>query len=162
MDALGWESAHVVGHSMGGLIAQQLALDVPKRIRSLALLCTFTKGLEAARMTPQTMWFGLRTHLGTAAMRREAFLEMLFPDEFIKLEGTKDLACRVACIIGRDLADNPPIMMRQLAAMRRYDRSQHLGTLSTIPSLVVSAEQDQIALPQYGRGLSGLIPGSRY
>ncbi len=70
MDTVGWESAHIVGHSMGGLIAQQLAFDVPKRVRSLALLCTFAKGPEAARVTPQTLWFGLRTHLGTVAMRR--------------------------------------------------------------------------------------------
>src|SRR5687768_4749782 len=46
MDAEGWQSAHVAGHSMGGLIALHLALSEPKRVRSLALLCTFARGSE--------------------------------------------------------------------------------------------------------------------
>src|SRR4026207_1474276 len=52
MDHLKWESAHIVGHSMGGVIAQQLALSHPTRVRSLSLLCTFARGKEAARPTP--------------------------------------------------------------------------------------------------------------
>ena len=48
LDEVGWESAHVIGHSMGGVIAQQLALDCPKRISSLSLLCTFLRGKDAA------------------------------------------------------------------------------------------------------------------
>ena len=47
MDEAGWDSAHVMGHSMGGVIAQQLALDCPKRVRSLSLLCTFARGRDA-------------------------------------------------------------------------------------------------------------------
>src|SRR5687767_5462806 len=44
MDAEGWESAHVVGHSLGGLIALNLALTARTRVRSLSLLCTFARG----------------------------------------------------------------------------------------------------------------------
>src|SRR5690348_5898738 len=40
MDAAGFGAAHVVGHSMGGVIAQQIALTRPERVRSLSLLCT--------------------------------------------------------------------------------------------------------------------------
>ncbi|HEY6170092.1 MAG TPA: alpha/beta fold hydrolase, partial [Verrucomicrobiae bacterium] len=65
MDAAGWESAHVVGHSMGGVIAQQLALDAPKRVRSLSLLCTFARGKDGARLTPWVLWMTLRTRIGS-------------------------------------------------------------------------------------------------
>ena len=41
MDAQGWDSAHVVGHSLGGAVALHLALTTPPRVRSLSLLCTF-------------------------------------------------------------------------------------------------------------------------
>ena len=44
MDACGVESAHLAGHSLGGLIAQQVALLARERVRSLALLCTFSRG----------------------------------------------------------------------------------------------------------------------
>src|SRR6266566_343021 len=44
MDARGWEFAHVVGHSLGGLIAQQLALTARARVRTLSLLCSFSRG----------------------------------------------------------------------------------------------------------------------
>src|SRR5262245_35829832 len=78
LDAAGFASAHVVGHSMGGVIAQQLALDAPHRIKSLSLLCTFSRGAEATRLTPEIFWLGLRTRIGSRAMRRQAFLRLLF------------------------------------------------------------------------------------
>src|SRR5215467_11349331 len=56
LDAMGWDSAHIVGHSLGGVIAQQLALDAPHRVRSLSLLCTFSKGSEGGRITPSIVW----------------------------------------------------------------------------------------------------------
>src|SRR5262245_9318416 len=37
LDRVGWDSAHVVGHSLGGVIAQHMALSAPERVRSLAL-----------------------------------------------------------------------------------------------------------------------------
>jgi aminoacrylate hydrolase len=159
LDAVGWESAHVAGHSMGGLIAQELAQNAPQRVRSLALLCTFSQGSEAARVTPRILWLGLRTRAGTPAMRRRAFLEMLFPDAFIRQEGALQLAKRVGPLIGRDLAASPPILMRQLGAMRRHTETARLPKL---PTLIISAKQDPIARPEYGRRLHQLIAGSHY
>lgn len=65
-------------------------------------------------------------------------------------------------LIGRDLADSPPIMMQQLAAMRAHDASPRLNKLSRIPTLVSSADQDPIALTEYGEVLHGRIAGSKY
>ncbi|MCB9687119.1 MAG: alpha/beta fold hydrolase [Alphaproteobacteria bacterium] len=55
LDALGWDAAHVAGHSLGGVVAQALALRAPERVRSLALLCAFAQG-----------WTALPTSLSTA------------------------------------------------------------------------------------------------
>jgi aminoacrylate hydrolase len=162
LDAAGWESAHVVGHSMGGVIAQQLALDVPARVRSLSLLCTFPRGKDAARLTPWVLWMTLRTRVGSRRMRRQAFLEMLFPKEELQRADLDLLATQVGALIGRDLADSPSILMKQVQALARHDVSARLGELAAIPTLVVNAEHDPIAPPRYGRRLAELIPGARY
>ncbi len=162
MEAAGWESAHVIGHSMGGVIAQQLALDCPQRVRSLSLLCTFARGKDAARVTPWVLWMTLRTRIGTRRMRRRAFLEMLCPPEALQKADTDALAARFGGLIGRDLADQPPILMKQLMAMGRHDTYSRLGELRDIPTLVVSAEHDRIALPRYGQMLANAIRGARF
>jgi pimeloyl-ACP methyl ester carboxylesterase len=162
MDTVGFAAAHVVGHSMGGVIAQQMALDAPARIKSLSLLCTFSRGSEAARLTPAVLWMGLRTRIGTRAMRRRAFLRMLFSSSYLAGQDQDELASRLVPIIGRDLGEQPPIVMQQLRALGRHDCFDRLSTLAVIPTLVVSAEFDPIARPEYGRRLAAVIPGSRY
>ena len=44
LDALGLDSAHVMGISMGGMVAQELALQLPERVRTLTLGCTYCGG----------------------------------------------------------------------------------------------------------------------
>ena len=162
MDAVGWESAHVVGHSMGGLIAEQLALDAPARVRTLSLLCTFARGFESVKATPRVVWLGIRTRVGTRAMRRRALLLMQFSTSYLRSHNIDQLADDAKRIIGRDLADTLPIMIKQLRAMLRHDPRARLHELSRIPTLVVTAAHDPVAQPSYGRGLSVHIPGSRY
>lgn len=162
LDALGWESAHVVGHSMGGVIAQQLALDQPKRVRSLSLLCTFARGKDGARLSPWVLWMTLRTRLGPRRARRRAFLEMLFPREGRPRADDEALAEWVSGMIGRDLADQPRILMQQVMALGRHDLSHRLGELARVPALVISGEQDPIARPVYGRMLAERIPRAEY
>ncbi|RYZ42730.1 MAG: alpha/beta fold hydrolase [Myxococcaceae bacterium] len=162
MDAQGWVSAHVVGHSLGGLVALEVARRARERVRSLALLCTFASGAVPTRMTPRMLAMGLRTQLGTRRMRRHAFLRMvLAPGELEQVD--KDaLAEQLARFFGHDLADQPPVAMRQFQAMRRADATPFLGGFAGLPTLVVSAEHDPIAPPSAGRALALGIPGARY
>ena len=158
----GWPTAHIAGHSMGGVIAQQLALDDPKRVESLALLCTFARGKDAARVTPWIAWVGLRSRVGTKAMRRRAFLEIIMAPEALANVDPEVLAAELAEVFGRDLADQPWIAMRQVQALGAHDTSARLPELRGIPTLVVSAEHDVIALPEYGRQLAAGIEGARF
>ncbi len=162
MDATGWEAAHVAGHSLGGLIALHLALNHRPRVRSLSLLCTFAKGADATRMTPRMFWLGLRTYIGTRSMRRRAFTHIVLPPEPSLTPAERDAwAARLAPIFGHDLADHPPIVMKQLAAMRAYDATPRLGELAGMPALVLGAKDDPIARPEVVQRLAAGIPGSR-
>jgi len=161
-DAAGLDRFHLVAHSMGGLIAQEVALRAPGRVRSLSLLCTFARGRQATRMTPDMIVIGLRTRVGSRAARRKAFLELVVPVELLAARGLEAVAAEMCDLFQRDLADQPPIIMKQLGAMRRYDASARLEKLATIPTLVVSGALDRIAPPAFGRELAAAIPGARF
>ena len=161
-DAEHLERFHLVGHSMGGVIAQHLALTAPSRILSLALLCTFLKGRQGTMIAPAMLLTAIRSRVGTRRMRRRAFVELVMPREFIATQDRERLSADLGELFGRDLADSPPIVMQQLRAMGRYDASEKLAQLHGLPTLVVSAEHDGIAQPKYGRALAAGIPGARY
>jgi pimeloyl-ACP methyl ester carboxylesterase len=161
MDHAGWDSAHLVGHSLGGLIALHTALTAKRRMRSLTLLCTFARGADATRLTPALLWISLRVRFGGRRMRRRAFIDLVVPPD--KRQGhSEDLAQRISKILGHDIGDLPAITDRQMAAMRKHDVTTRLGELAGIPTLVVSAEKDLIAPPSSGRVIAAGIPGARY
>jgi pimeloyl-ACP methyl ester carboxylesterase len=161
--AIGWESAHIVGHSLGGLIALQLALTQPACVRSLSLLCTFADGRIATRLTPRMLWVGTRTRIGPRAARRRAFLELVMPPGSAHRNGdAAQLAAELEPLFGRDLADQPPIVMPQLRATKRCNLAPRLSELAGVPTLVVSATHDPIAPPFAGQQIADGVPGARH
>lgn len=161
LDAKGWERAHVVGHSLGGLVALQMALLAPRRVRSLALLCTFARG-RSAGASARMAWIGARTRIGTARMRRRAFLEIVYPKAFLATRDRDTLAAELAPLFGRDLASTPRIVSAQLAALRACDLEPRLGELAGLPTLVVSGAHDPIAPPALGLRIANGIRGARF
>ena len=161
-DAERTERFHLAGHSMGGLIAQQIALSARARVLSLALLCTFSKGSQATAMSAALLWIAIRARVGTRRMRRRAFVEMVMPRRYLSTVDRDDLCRRLEQLFGRDLADQPPIVMTQLRAMRAFDASRQLSSLAGLPTLVASATEDRIARPEYGRALAAAIPGAEF
>jgi pimeloyl-ACP methyl ester carboxylesterase len=153
---------HLVGHSLGGVVAQEIALRVPARVRSLSLLCTFARGKQGARLTWDIVVAGLKTKLGTRKMRRKAFLELVMPAKHLaELSDVDAYAMELAPLFGHDLADQPAIAMKQLSALGRYDAVDRLSAL-TVPTLVVAATHDRIALPAFGQELAKAIPDAKY
>lgn len=161
MNHLAWDSAHIMGHSLGGLIALDLALHAKPRVRSLSLLCTFADGAEGSRITGRILWIGLRTRFAPRAARRKAFMELVLPPG-VPHRNPAELAEVLSRAFGHDIADLPPKSNAQLSAMGRHDVTSRLGELAGIPTLVLSAEHDLIARPSSGRAIAAGIPGARY
>ena len=162
LDAEKLGAVHVVGHSLGGLVALRLALLARARVRSLSLLCTFADGRSAAPLTFRMMWLGTRTRIGTRRMRRNAFLRLVMPAESLVGTNTDEYAARLAPLFGHDLADQPPVVGKQLSAMRKYSAAPLLGALAGLPTLVMAGAHDPIAPPRVGRAIADDIPGARF
>ena len=161
LDAEGVDRCHVVGHSMGGLVAMQLALTSPRRVRSLTLLNTFPDGKTGSRLTLANLWTGIRTVIGTKRSRRNAFLSLVVSKRGMR-ENRQRLIEELQVLFGRDLSEQPSIIRRQLRAMARFDPTWRLRCLAAARVLVVAGKEDRIALPEHGRKLASAIPGATY
>lgn len=162
MDREGVAKAHLVGHSMGGLIALATALEHRDRVLSLALLNTFARGSDASRPRGPMIWIGARTMIGTRRMKRLAFLEMVMPAHALEGRDRDALAKELEPIFGHDLGERPPIVMSQLSATGAYDATPRLSELANVRTLVVSATHDVVAPPAFGRAMAQAIPNARY
>jgi len=155
LDALGWESAAVVGHSLGGVIAQAVAVLAPDRVDRLAALCTVARGRAAVSFAPADLWLNLRTMVGTRPQRRRAFFELVTDPS---VPATEDAIGLLEATFGRSLADLPACAQAQVLALARADYREALGDVN-IPALVVSATHDRIAKASQGPLLAEVLGG---
>jgi pimeloyl-ACP methyl ester carboxylesterase len=162
MDAEGIDRFHVMGHSMGGLIAQHVGLTARDRVKSLSLLCTFANGRDATALSLQMLVHGIRSRVGTRTMRRNGMMRMIMPADYLAGVDRARLAEQLQRLFGRDLADQPPVLNEQLHAMSRYSAAARLPQLSGIPTLVMSGFHDPIAPPRLGKAIAASIRGARY
>ena len=153
MDALGWEDAHVVGHSLGGLIAQSVAVQARGRVRSLALLCTLLDGRAAVGLAPRRLMPQIRTAVGTRAMRRRAFYELVSDPA---LSPTEERIAALEEVFGRSLEALPPAAQRQVRIVMSARLRGELESLE-LPAFVMSATDDLIAPVAQGRALAEVL-----
>ena len=152
LDQLEIESAHVTGLSLGGAVALQLAVDAPKRVRSLVAVNTFAR-LRGARGSRRRgidrMWLATTGRMDELG-RRVAL--GLFPHD-----GQEKMRALAAA----RLAGNPPLTyVKLLAAIGRFDLRDRLGEIS-VPTLVVAGEQDTTVSLACKLELAAGIPGAR-
>jgi pimeloyl-ACP methyl ester carboxylesterase len=160
MDALGIKSAHVVGASMGGAIAQEIAIRHPDRLRTLTSIMSSTGEPGLAQPTPEATQI-LMTPTPTD---REAYLKRYLQTWAVlrgpgfPLDEARD-AERGARIFERGL--NPPGVARQLAAvMASGSRKEALAAVRT-PALVIHGDADPLVRLDGGEATARAIPGAK-
>ncbi|MGH7895135.1 MAG: alpha/beta fold hydrolase, partial [Candidatus Binatia bacterium] len=154
MAALELPPTHVVGHSLGGAIAQELALAVPARVRSLTLVGTWARNDEYTRALFRT-WKQARTHFG----RREFVESMLLTalgHTFLNAVGTETL---VDMFLATSHPQPPEAYCRHVDADLAHETAGRLGQIAA-PTLVVAGEDDMIFPRHHHRMLAEGIPGA--
>ena len=153
MDAAGMQSAHVIGASMGGMIAQELALRWPERVQSLLLGCTSCGGLRSER--PEWSGFpGLRRWRRMSNEERaRAMVPMLYSEATPRELIEEDLCVRL-----RNYPSSKGVLAQALGIplWSSYRRLPHLKP----PTLVVHGDRDRILPPKNARRLAARIPGA--
>ncbi|MCN9240388.1 alpha/beta hydrolase [Streptomyces sp. RY43-2] len=165
LDALGWKGAHLFGHSMGGLIAQRIAIRHPQRVLSLATSSAVpsdAKGLSILR------------YLRLACLPR--FARLHYPET---PQGNLDLAVAIARILAtpgqhidehdvRELVDKEAAhqvasFRDSKAQSRQIGAKWHGGLLAqiTAPTLVLHGERDPLLRAASARDIAAAVPGAR-
>ncbi len=157
MEALGWDSAHVVGISMGGMVAQELALRHPELIRTLTLGCTYSGGEGSALASSQ-----VSTKLAEAMMSGD-------PDRAISTVYEVNVspgyfADQSAYTTFYEMATafpTPvPVIMLQMQAVAAHDTLDRLPEISA-PTLVIHGTDDEMLPYSNAVLIASLIPNAR-
>jgi pimeloyl-ACP methyl ester carboxylesterase len=157
LDALGVADAHVLGISMGGMIAQELVLAAPERVRTLTLGCTSCGGTQSKPTASQVIQRLTAAVLSgdQARMLRTGF-ELVVSSAFASAPWNYDAFVAASKQFPPDI----PILMDQKAAVEAHDTYARLRGLR-IPTLVIHGTADELIEAINGDLLASLIPGAR-
>ncbi|HRD28994.1 MAG TPA: alpha/beta fold hydrolase [Caulobacter sp.] len=159
LDELDWASANVVGVSFGGMVAQELAIRHPGRIRKLVLCCT-SPGGEGGASYPLHTLIGMdpadqaRKMIPISDTRHDAAWQADHPGAYqmmFDLRTSDPWAHEPRRAIGAEL---------QLLARKDHDTWGRLPSIAA-PTLVCGGRYDGIALPQTQQRMAGRIPGAQ-
>lgn len=145
LDAAGFERAHLVGVSMGGMIAQHTALAFPDRFLSLSLIATQPGGLRNAIPTPRGLRTFLKLQRVPEAERLKVAARLLYPREFLETVDRERFDQRMRNSVG--LRAKPTTLVRQLGAVIAHDARKRLREIK-LPTLIVQPGQDILVRPK--------------
>jgi len=156
MDHAGLSSAHIIGVSMGGTIAQELALRHPRKVRSLVLGCTTAGGPNAIRIGGDALTAAYSTKPMTAEERGRALAEAVFTKGYI--EQHPDL---IPAMIDarRQRPIDPVALEHRMQAVLKHDAYDRLPLIEC-PTLVITGRDDLLISWENSRILAQRIPGA--
>lgn len=152
LDALAVERAHVLGTSMGGMIAQELAIAFPERVNKLVLCCTCAEPSEANSRLYHYWDLAART-LGLGEMMKEVMLWCFTPEFF---QTRQEEAARTEEAFA---GTTQPVdaYLSQLHALQAHNTTARLGAIAA-PTLVLGAPHDLLFPPRQSEQLHRNIP----
>jgi 3-oxoadipate enol-lactonase len=157
MDAAGLETAHVLGISMGGMIAQQLALKAPQRLRTLTLGCTYPGGEGSSLIAPEDAG-PLLEAMGSGNLDRvikamyEINLSPAFRADPANFDDFNTMATAAPA--------RQQTVQLQLQAVGGHDTQARLAEISA-PTLVIHGTEDRMIPVANGELIASLIPGAK-
>jgi pimeloyl-ACP methyl ester carboxylesterase len=160
LDALDIPAAHVVGASMGGMIAQMLAATRPERVLSLASIMSTT----GSRRVGQPAYRVMPIFLKQAPRDRDAFIdhtELLFKTIGSKGLDVDDAELREVAGLMYDRGLDPAGTSRQLAAIIASGNRTDALRRITAPTVVIHGTADRLVRPSGGRATAKAIAGSK-
>jgi pimeloyl-ACP methyl ester carboxylesterase len=162
LDALGLERVHLVGRSMGGMIAQTVAIEHPKRVRTLVSIMSNTGEPDHGQPEPELLAAMIDNVQPPAS--RDAAIDAAV--EFARLLGSPTMfdegfARRVAVQVHDRNPDPGAVGRQMIAVVASGSREEGLRTMA-IPTLVIHGDADRLVAPSGGRRTAELVPGAEY
>jgi pimeloyl-ACP methyl ester carboxylesterase len=160
MDHLGIESAHLVGASMGGMIAQTMAIERPRRVRSLVSMMSNTGNRWSGQPALKTYGLLLSRPLGG---RQKAIEQAVKTFKLIGSPGYPMDEAYLREVAGRsyDRGHDQAAVLRQLHAVSASgDRTADLHGVR-VPTTVIHGDSDPLVRPSGGKATAKAIPGAR-
>lgn len=156
MDAIGWHSAHIVGASMGGAIAQEFAIGYPSRTRSVTIVCSWPRS-DPWMVELMTQWDAVFEHQGRVAWDRTTWL-WVFTERFFDA-APNPVPGLLAASEAAPYPQSFEAYMRQSAAFKAHDALDRLPSISA-PAHIIVGEEDIYTPLRYSIEMANAISGS--
>jgi 3-oxoadipate enol-lactonase len=156
VDQLGISGFHLMGVSMGGMIAQEYALAYPGDVRSVTLACTYGKA-DAFCQTMFAMWADIARKIDVPFVMRDVAL-WAFTGPFFEAR-PKDAADFAAAMAALDMSVDA--YLAQLSVIQTHDASGRVGQIKA-PTLVLAGAEDILIPVRLSRKLQAAIPNSQW
>ena len=157
LDALEFADVNVLGISMGGMVAQELALAAPDRVRALILGCTTCGGSQSKSTAPEIVQ---RLMAAALSRERERMLRAGF-EVIVSRRHAAEPANYAAFVTAAQLYPaSIPILLAQKGAVDGHDTYARLRGLQ-LPALVIHGTDDELLAAINGDLVASLIPGAR-